>query len=76
MLRYYFLTPKKKTPENITIEDAIILDETDAITTTRDTATNTISNKQEVDDVSALTERKFNDPREKEKRGCRILKIR
>ena len=61
MLRYYFLTPKKKTPENITIEDAIILDETDAITTTRDTATNTISNEQEVDDVSALIERKFND---------------
>ena len=42
-------------------KDAIILDGTDAITTTRDTATNTISNEQEVDDVSELIERKFND---------------
>ena len=66
-VRYYFLTSKKKkktkkkTPEDITPEDAIILDETDTITTTRDTTTNTISNEQEVDDVSALIERKFND---------------
>ena len=50
-----------KTPEDITTEDAIILDETDAITTTRDTATNTISIEQEVDGVSALIERKFID---------------
>ena len=50
-----------KTPEDITTEDAIILDETDAITTARDTATNTISIEQEVDGVSALIERKFND---------------
>ena len=50
-----------KTPEDITTEDAIILDETDAITTTRDTATNTISIEQEVDGVSAFIERKFND---------------
>ena len=63
-----FPDTQEKTPEDITTEDAIILDETDAITTTRDTATNTISNEQEVDDVSALIERKFY--------GCRILKIR
>ena len=56
-----FPDTQEKTPEDITTEDAIILDETDAITTTRDTATNTISNEQEVDDVSALIERKFND---------------
>ena len=52
---------QEKAPDDITTEDAIILDETDAITTTRDTATNTISNKQEVDDVSASIERKFSD---------------
>ena len=56
-----FPDTQEKTPEDITTEDAIILDETDAITTTRDTATNTISNEQEVDDVSKLIERKFND---------------
>ena len=56
-----FPDTQEKTTEDITTEDAIILDETDAITTTRDTATNTISNEQEVDDVSALIERKFND---------------
>ena len=63
-----FPDTQEKTPKDITTEDAIILDETDAITKTRDTATNTISNEQEVDDVSALIERKFY--------GCRILKIR
>ena len=31
------------------------------ITTTRDTETNNISNEQEVDDISALIERKFNE---------------
>ena len=56
-----FPNTQVKTPDDITTEDAIILDETDAITTTRDTATNTISNEQEVDDVSALIERAFND---------------
>ena len=56
-----FPDTQEKNPEDITTEDAIILDETDAITTARDTATNTISNEQEVDDVSALIERKFND---------------
>ena len=35
---------REKTPEDITTEDAIILDETNAITITRDTATNPISN--------------------------------
>ena len=61
MLRYYFLTPQEKTREDITTGDAIILDETDVIKTTRDTVTSIISNEQEVDDISALIERKFND---------------
>ena len=52
-----FPDTQEKTPKDIT---TIILDETDAIITTRDTATNTISNEQEVDDVSKLIERKFN----------------
>ena len=56
-----FPDTQEKAPDDITTEDAIILDETDTITTTRDTATNTISNKQEVDDVSASIERKFSD---------------
>ena len=56
-----FLDTQEKTPEDVTTEDAIILHETDAITKTRGTATNTISNEQEVDDVSAPIERKFND---------------
>ena len=47
-----FPDTQEKTPEDITTEDAIIPDETDAITATRDTATNTISNELEVDDVS------------------------
>ena len=57
----FFPDTQEETPEDITTEDTIIPDETDVITTTRDTATNTISNEQEVDDVSALIERKFND---------------
>ena len=68
-----FPDTQEKTPEDITTEDAIILDETDAITTTRDTATNTISNEQEVDDVSALIERKFNDLSNKVERRHNIL---
>ena len=60
-----FPDTQEKTPEDIITEDSIILDETDAVTTTRDTATNTISNEQEVDDVSALIERKFNDLNDK-----------
>ena len=56
-----FTDTKEKTPEDITTEYAVILDETDVITTKRDTATNTISNEQEVDDASALIGRRFND---------------
>ena len=48
---------QEETPENITTEGTIILGETEA----RDIATNTIPNEQEVDDVSTLTERKFNN---------------
>ena len=39
-----FPDTQEETPEDITTEDTIIPDETDVITTTRDTATNTISN--------------------------------
>ena len=56
-----FLDTQEETPEDITTEDTIILDETEASTSTRDTATNTIPNEQEVDDVSTVIERKFND---------------
>ena len=52
-------------PEDITTEDTIILDGSDVITTTRDTTTNTLSNEQEVDNVSALIEWKFNDLNDK-----------
>ena len=55
-----FPDTQEETPEDSTTEDTIILDETDVITTTRDTATNTISDEQEVDNVSELIERKFN----------------
>ena len=67
-----FSDTQEETPEDITTEDIIILDETEQgitiyhnklsqlITTTRDTATNNISNEEEVDDVSALIVRKFN----------------
>ena len=56
----FFPDTQEETPEDITTEDTIILDETDVMTTTGDTATNTISNEQEVDKVSELIERKFN----------------
>ena len=56
-----FPDTKEKTPEDITTEYAVILDETDVITTKRDTATNSISNEKEVDDASALIGRRFND---------------
>ena len=52
---------QKETPEDITTEDTIILDETKVSISTRDTETNTIPNEQEVDNVSTLIERKFND---------------
>ena len=51
----------EETPKSITTEDTIILDETDVIATTRDTATNTISSEKDGGNVSALTERKLND---------------
>ena len=56
-----FPDTKEKTPEDITTEYPVILDETDVITTKRDTATNTISNEQKVDDASALIGKRFND---------------
>ena len=68
-----FPDTQEETPEDITTEDTIILDETDVMTTTGDTATNTISNEQEVDKVSELIERKFNVS--DKKKGCIILKI-
>ena len=68
-----FRDTQEETPEDITTEDTIILDETDVITT-RDTATNTISNEQEVDNVSGLIEKKFNVSDEV-KKGCIPLKI-
>ena len=52
---------QEETPEYITIKNTIIFDETEGSTSTRDTATNAISNKQEVDDVSTLIGRNFND---------------
>ena len=52
---------QKETPEDINTKDTIILDETEVITTTRDTATNIISNEKKVHDVSAIIERKFNN---------------
>ena len=60
-----FPDTKEKTPEDITTEYVVILDETDVITRKRDTATKTISNEQEVDDASALIGRRFNDLSEK-----------
>ena len=56
-----FSDTQEETPEDITTENAIVLDETDVITTTRDTATNTISSGKDVDNVSAPTERKLHD---------------
>ena len=70
-----FPDTQEETPEDITTEDTIILDETDVMTTTGDTATNTISNEQEVDNVSELIERKFNVSDKVKKKGCIILKI-
>ena len=76
-----FLYTQEETPEDITTEDTIIIDETEQgitiyhnklsqlITTTRDTATNNISNEQEVGDASALIMRKFNDLSDKLEKG-------
>ena len=56
-----FPETQEETPEDITRKDTIILDETEISILTRDTASNTIPNEQEVTDVSTLIERKFND---------------
>ena len=56
-----FPDTQEKTPQDIITEDAIILGETHVVAATRDTATKTISNEQEVDDVSALIDMKFNE---------------
>ena len=42
---------QEETLEDITAEDTIILVETEVSISTRDTATNTIPNEQEVDDA-------------------------
>ena len=46
-----FPDTKEETSEDITTEVTIILDETEFITSTRNTAANTKPNEQEVDDV-------------------------
>ena len=56
-----FRDTQEEAPEDTTAEDSIILDEAEIITMTRDTETNTIPNGHEVDDVSVLIEKKFND---------------
>ena len=43
------------------MEDDVILDETEANTSTRDIVTNTIPIEQEIDDASTIIDRKFND---------------
>ena len=60
-------------PQDITTEDTIILDETEASTSTGDTATNTIPNKKEVDDVSTLIERKSNELSDKVEKRLHII---
>ena len=60
-----FPDTQEETPEDITTEDTIILDESEVSISTRDTATNTIPTEQEVDDVSTLIERTFNDRSDK-----------
>ena len=56
-----FPDTQEETPEGITTEDTIILDETEVSISTSDTVTNTIPNEQEADDISTLIERNFND---------------
>ena len=46
-----FPDTQEETLEDITAEDTIILVETEVSISTRDTATNTIPNEQEVDDA-------------------------
>ena len=50
-----FPDTQEETPEDINTEDAIILVETKVNISTRDIATSTIPNEQEVNDVSTLT---------------------
>ena len=69
-----FSDTQEKTPEDITTENAIILDGTDVIKTTRDTSTNTMSDEQEGDDPSELIERKFNDLRDKVEKRLQNIK--
>ena len=52
---------QEETPEDITTEDTILLDETKVSISTKDNTTNTIPIEQEVDDASTLIERKFNN---------------
>ena len=68
-----FPDTQEETPEDITTKDTIILDETEASTSTRDTATNTILNEKEVDDVSTLIERKFNELSDKVEKRLHII---
>ena len=69
-----FSDTQEKTPEDITTENAIILDGTDVIKTTRDTSTNTMSDEQEGDDPSELIERKFNDLSDKVEKRLQNIK--
>ena len=46
-----FSDTQEETPEDITTEDTIILDETKVSTSTMDTAINTMPNEQEVDGI-------------------------
>ena len=69
-----FSDTQEKPPEDITTENAIILDGTDVIKTTRDTSTNTMSDEQEGDDPSELIERKFNDLRDKVEKRLQNIK--
>ena len=67
-----FPDTQEETPEDITTEDTVILYETEVFTTTRDAATNTMPNEQEVDGVSTLIPGKFNDLSDKVEKGCMI----
>ena len=69
-----FSDTQEKTPEDITTENAIILDGTDVIKTARDTSTNTMSDEQEGDDPSELIERKFNDLSDKVEKRLQNIK--
>ena len=62
---------QEQTPEDITPEDTITLDETEASISTWDTATNSIPNEQGVNDVLTVIERKFNDLSDKVEKRLR-----